>query len=273
MRCRKTVTMKKIEANRKNGKRSTGPRTERGKLAARFNAVTLGLFAKHVVIPISDGYEAERDFQSLLDRLHADFQPVGMYEEWLVLKIAECMWRLRRAARCESGSVRESVISGDRPEDNELILGLATEIGMLTEAEEQLRKSGTLSQKTYAEVQPLIEEERQKQIQSAIDTKSVETQFDNRLFLSCITDRKESLDSMYRAFTRVEGDRADARFDHHALPPIEDMDRILRYEERMHRQLDWALQRLVESQERRKTSQPLTASPLVAPAENAKRSQ
>jgi hypothetical protein len=256
-----------------DAKHSTSPRTERGKLAARFNDVTLGLFAKHVVIPICDGHDAEREFQSLLNSMHEDFQPVGMYEEWLVLKIAECMWRLRRAARSESGSVRESVISGQPPEDNELILGLATEIGMLTEAEEQLRKSGILSEQAYVQVLPLIEEERQKQIQSAIDTKSVETQFDNRLFLSCITDRKESLDSMYRAFTRVEGDRADARFDHHALPPIEDMDRILRYEERMHRQLDWALQRLVESQERRKTSQPLTASPLVAPAENAKRSQ
>jgi hypothetical protein len=43
----KSVTAKKIEANRQNGKRSTGPRTERGKLAGRFNAVTLGLFAKH----------------------------------------------------------------------------------------------------------------------------------------------------------------------------------------------------------------------------------
>jgi hypothetical protein len=117
MICRKTVTRTKVEANRKNSKRSTGPRTERGKLVAKFNAVTLGLFAKHVVIPISDGYKAERDFQSLLNTVHEDFQPVGMYEEWLVLKIAECMWRLRRATRCESGSVRESVISRDRPED------------------------------------------------------------------------------------------------------------------------------------------------------------
>jgi hypothetical protein len=97
MRRSKSVTAKKIEANRRNGKHSTGPRTERGKLAAKFNAVTLGLFAKHVVIPICDGYEAERDFQFLIDGLHADFQPVGMYEEWLVLKVAECMWRLRRA--------------------------------------------------------------------------------------------------------------------------------------------------------------------------------
>jgi hypothetical protein len=52
MICRKTVTRAKIEANRKNGKHSTGPRTEGGKQNAKFNAVTLGLFAKHVVIPI-----------------------------------------------------------------------------------------------------------------------------------------------------------------------------------------------------------------------------
>jgi len=31
------------------------------------------------------------------------------------------------------------------------------------------------------------------------------------------------------------------------------MDRILRYEERMHRQIDWAVQRLLEAQERRNT--------------------
>jgi hypothetical protein len=158
MRCSKTVTLKKIEANRRNGKHSTGPRTERGKLAARFNAVTLGLFAKHVVIPICDGYKAERDFQFLLDDLQGDFQPVGMYEEWLVLKIAECMWRLRRAGRCESGSVRELATSGDRPHYDGLILGLATEIGTLTEAEQQLRNSGTLSQETYAQILPLVEE-------------------------------------------------------------------------------------------------------------------
>ena len=45
----RTMTKAKIDANRQNSKRSTGPRTERGKRIARFNAVTLGLFAKHIV--------------------------------------------------------------------------------------------------------------------------------------------------------------------------------------------------------------------------------
>src|SRR4051812_29948658 len=59
---------------------------------------------------------------------------------------------------------------------------------------------------------------------------------------------------MYDAFSRVQGEQYEAHSRHHALPRAEDMDRILRYEERMHRQLDWAIQRLLESQERRKTS-------------------
>jgi hypothetical protein len=44
------VTPIKIDANRKNSKRSTGPRIERGKSIAKFNGMTLGLFAKHTRI-------------------------------------------------------------------------------------------------------------------------------------------------------------------------------------------------------------------------------
>jgi hypothetical protein len=226
MRCSKTVSAKKIEANRRNGKHSTGPRTEGGKRNAKSKAVTFGLFAKHVVIPICDGDKAEKGFESLLDSVHGDFQPVGVYEEWLVLKITECMWRLRRATRCESGSVRELAVWDDHPDNDELILGLPTEIGTLTEAEEQLRNSGTLSHETYAQVPPLVEEDRQKQIQPEIDAKSIETHFDDRLFLSCITSRKKSLDSMYDVLTRIQGDQYAARSDHHALPPVEDMDTL-----------------------------------------------
>ena len=116
----RTMTKAKIDANRQNSKRSTGPRTERGKRIARFNAVTLGLFAKHIVIPICDGYKSEKEFQSLVVGLHQEFQPAGMFEEWLVVKIAECMWRLRRAALCENGSVRESAAWTRVPNDDSL---------------------------------------------------------------------------------------------------------------------------------------------------------
>ena len=132
MRCPKSVTPKKVEANRRNSKLSRGPRTERGRHIAKFNAVTLGLFAKHVVIPCCDGYNAEKDFQSLLDGLHQEFLPIGSYEEWLVVKIAECMWRLRRATRFESGAVREAAIrnisSDNDKENDEIMMALVHEL-------------------------------------------------------------------------------------------------------------------------------------------------
>jgi hypothetical protein len=81
MKRSKAVTAKKVEANRRNAERSTGPQTDRGKLAARFNAVTLGLFAKHVVIPVCDGHGSEREFRRLLDDLQQEFLPLGTFEE------------------------------------------------------------------------------------------------------------------------------------------------------------------------------------------------
>jgi hypothetical protein len=217
-----------------------------------FNAVTLGLFARHVAIPICDGEKAETDFGSLLNGLHDEFQPVGFYEEWLVVKIAEYMWRLRRATRCESGSVRESAIWEGHRDNDQLIAGLASKLWALEDAEKQLRESGKLSQKTYAEIAPLVEE--QKHIQSEQGDEPVIAEIDRPLFLTCIAARKELLDSMYEGLSSIEGKRAESLLDHNALPPSEEMDRILRYEERMRRQIDWALQRLLERQERRLVS-------------------
>jgi hypothetical protein len=75
------------------------------------------LFAKHIVIPICDGYKPERDFKSLLEALHRDFLPAGFYEEWLVVKIAECMWRLRRTvlAQREMEKRRSPLVHRFRP--------------------------------------------------------------------------------------------------------------------------------------------------------------
>jgi len=81
--------------------------------------VTLGLFAKHVVIPIHDGRGSDREFRSLLDDLYQEFQPVRTFEEWLVVKIAESMWRLRRATRSEKGSVRTTAFSVDQVKEDD----------------------------------------------------------------------------------------------------------------------------------------------------------
>ena len=80
------------------------PRTERGKKASRFNAVRTGLFAKHVVIPVCDGDRSGEQFPKLLADLQQEFHPEGPSEEFWVVQMAECMWRLRRATWAEKGS-------------------------------------------------------------------------------------------------------------------------------------------------------------------------
>jgi hypothetical protein len=261
MKLHKAVTRAKLEANRINSKRSTGPRTERGKRTAKYNALTLGLFAAHVVIPVCDGDGSETEFQALVSGLHQQFQPEGTFEEWLILKIAHCMWRLRRATRCEYGSVRLSVVPADRADYPKVIADFERQIVILSNAEQQLRNSGTLSQKSYEEVKPLVEETILENIQTEKDNKRVEAEIDREAFLTCIKNRMDFVQWIYGgAFSRQE-EREEDRVAHSSLPATYDMDKILRYEERICRQLDWAWQRLVEVQETRKKSTSFLAIP------------
>ena len=261
MKLRKTVTTAKPQANRMNSKRSTGPRTQRGKHTAKYNALTLGLFATHVVIPVCDGDDSDAEFQALLSGLHQQFQPEGTFEEWFVFKIAECMWRLRRATRCEYGSVRQSAVSADHADYPKVIADFERQIVILSNAAQQLRSSGMLSQKSYEEVKPLVEETKLKSIQTEKDNTPIEAEIDREEFLTCIKSRMDFVQWIYSGAAGRQAEREEDRMAYSSLPATYDMDRILRYEERISKQLDWAWQRLVETQEARKKLASLVAVP------------
>jgi len=101
------VSITKIEANRRNAGRSTGPKTEAGKQASRVNALKQGLLAKEVVITRGDYKEDKEAFAQLLDELGEQFTPVGVAEELEVQKIALSYWRKMRAVRYEHGAIRQ----------------------------------------------------------------------------------------------------------------------------------------------------------------------
>jgi hypothetical protein len=100
---------KKIEANRKNARLSTGPRTVRGKRIVSRNALKHGLLAREVIITAGDGQEKSEEFSALQTRLWDYYQPAGAMEEMLVEKIATCWWRLARVMRAENGEIRKSL--------------------------------------------------------------------------------------------------------------------------------------------------------------------
>ncbi len=93
------TTLKQIEANRRNSRRSTGPKTRTGKAESKMNAMKHGLLAADLVVRGEDPVEFTRVLESLVDEL----QPQGPLEEQLVERVAACMWRLRRLYRIEAG--------------------------------------------------------------------------------------------------------------------------------------------------------------------------
>jgi hypothetical protein len=101
------VSERKIQANRRNALRSTGPKTERGKRTVARNVLKYGFLAREVVITAGDGEESLQEFHALVEDVGNSYEPVGIIEETLVQTIATTMWRKARVIRAENGEIRK----------------------------------------------------------------------------------------------------------------------------------------------------------------------
>jgi hypothetical protein len=104
------LSPRRLAARRANARKSTGPRTPKGKTIVRLNALKHGFFASDVVNPVLDGPARAQEFNAILDVLLEDFQPQSALERILVDEVAACCWRIRRLLRYEC---RESWVDED----------------------------------------------------------------------------------------------------------------------------------------------------------------
>jgi len=105
----------KIEANRRNALKSTGPKTERGRERARLNALRHGMTARQLVATDEDF----GDFARFSAELRATLAPADAVEEQMVEGIVVSTWRLRRAWRAEAALIKvqqRHANYGDKPE-------------------------------------------------------------------------------------------------------------------------------------------------------------
>jgi hypothetical protein len=107
------LSANKLAANRRNARKSTGPRTADGKEASRMNAVKHGILSTAVVVRGLRIREHEEEFKALREQCWECLAPVGRIEEMLVDKIVAAQWRLRRALIAETGEIVLSV-DGER---------------------------------------------------------------------------------------------------------------------------------------------------------------
>ena len=96
------TSKQKIQANRENALRSTGPKTQVGLRHASMNAFTHGLAAKTIVIRGEDA----KEFEKLHAELLSAWRPADAIEADLVGQLAVASWKMRRVSRIEADMFR-----------------------------------------------------------------------------------------------------------------------------------------------------------------------
>ena len=101
------ASKKQIQANRRNSKKSTGPKTPEGKLQSSMNALTHGQYARDVVLFDEDPAEFERFRLSI----HEAYPGADAIDREVLNDLAYSFWRQRRIP------LQEAAIISATPED------------------------------------------------------------------------------------------------------------------------------------------------------------
>ncbi len=96
------ATAKQLEANRRNARVSTGPRSPAGKAVVRLNNFRHGL---RCTLPVVPDVEHAADWEEHLAGVLDSLGPAGALEEALAGRVALMLWRLNRVVRYETSMI------------------------------------------------------------------------------------------------------------------------------------------------------------------------
>ena len=114
------ATAAQLEANRRNAKLSTGPRSEGGKAIASQNAIRHGVLSGRLLLE----EESKSEFEALFEGLCNSLKPVGALERSLTEKIVINLWRQQRLRRAENATISVSRRPGEIADRVSVYLGL-----------------------------------------------------------------------------------------------------------------------------------------------------
>ena len=103
------MTPTRIEINRQNAKKSTGPRTPEGKFNASLSAFRDPV-TRQILMLAQDDAQHFRDFTA---KFVAELAPVGEQELQLARRIADCNWRLNAFRAMETHILTLAFHAGD----------------------------------------------------------------------------------------------------------------------------------------------------------------
>jgi len=150
------ASLKQIEANRLNARKSSGPRTANGKASSSQNALKTGIDAQSVVIHGDDPADLEALTAEYLQRFHPRTPEQRHYVDWLIRDD----WQLRRLAKADA-QIWDRAMNRAYQLDDDAPLGHAFEIDDKTFMRLQRRIDSTHRsyQKSLRELQRLQAEQ------------------------------------------------------------------------------------------------------------------
>lgn len=262
---------KKAAANRRNGKRSNGPRTTQGKKWSRRNALKHGILTSALLLTDGSSEDAA-EFQGLFSALREDFDPVGQLEELLVEKITVCWWRLQRVLRFEGDAIARAsneaqLINEGAPKPAEMVQLIQEAV---EEAEEIVREATSAANPMVLRRLHWIhypDEVRQQEYVKRLRLIRNDDNLDQLIQDMVLRRAKEmGLEAVCRPDAASQP--ADASSPQtpepkpqflfqleprpFSLPAEKDLNRIIKYEASLHRQLAYAMNQLERLQRARK---------------------
>jgi hypothetical protein len=283
----KTMSPKQLAANQRNAQKSTGPKTPQGRAVSKMNALKHGLLAQTVVVRGHKLKESTNEFKKLCQEFYIDLAPVGPQEEMLVNQIVTATWRLHRARTAECVEIALNVDGGwwRRENHNPLTLllafpafpgteGLVTKLGesvwgcrylqyCLDQLRQMVEREGELTAALLKDFndslrdQPADMGKKLAQFQAwrmanpeKLEPEALRTRHKEQV-LKYLSQKLQEIDYQSERHEQREGAEERARQSAAVLPSPEVLDKILRYEAALDRQLYRAMNQLERLQRRR----------------------
>jgi hypothetical protein len=113
---KRPISAKKLEANRKNAQRSTGPTTKEGKDRSKLNSYKHGFFARQLFRHTEQGVRDRKEYNDLIAGIWAFYQPEGYMEGLLVEKIIAESVRFSRLLWLEQDFLWSAIFQEQAPD-------------------------------------------------------------------------------------------------------------------------------------------------------------
>lgn len=274
-------------------RRATGPRTVRGKMKSRYNAIKHGIFAR-VVLRGEVLKESKSEYLNLLQSFRESLEPVGGLEEFLVEKLAQLAWRKARAVRAEAAVVMKQTDFLRAKRDawaRSGASGASVDLARVTTGTLSARENSYLMQKSLELLDMLRGAIRSRGFDSKVDEGLLETLYGNsgsregiflhyrvyskegreteqeaepslgtaeelkQLFLKELDQEIEKVRRLAREQAARQDQELELEEESLAVPETEQLDRLLRYEARLDGAFDRTLTQL-ERLQRMRLGQP-----------------